>query len=194
MTNQEQHIGDTEICEVCKSGVESILHVLRDCQAIADIWQRILPRGRPQVFFAMTCLDWLFVNLSENPMTENGPWSTVFAVAVWSGVSASNSVGPASRQECLISWTPPLWCGGFSLNIGRCTAPLAELWGVYYGLCIVWEKKVQRLINGGWVLNDRDLSSTSVVFPGLHTFDSVPVDLLPVLRDDECGVMQQVRV
>jgi len=23
------------------------------------------------------------------------------------------------------------WCGGFALNIGVCTAPLAELWGVY---------------------------------------------------------------
>lgn len=33
--------------------------------------------------------------------------------------------------------------GGFSLNIGRCTAPLAELWGVYYGLYIAWEKRVR---------------------------------------------------
>ncbi|CAA7057593.1 unnamed protein product [Microthlaspi erraticum] len=37
------------------------------------------------------------------------------------------------------------WCGGFALNIGRCTAPWAELWGVYYGLCIAWEKQVRRL-------------------------------------------------
>ncbi|CAA7042099.1 unnamed protein product [Microthlaspi erraticum] len=37
------------------------------------------------------------------------------------------------------------WCGGFALNIGRCTAPLAELWGVYYELCIAWEKQVRRL-------------------------------------------------
>ncbi|CAA7017850.1 unnamed protein product [Microthlaspi erraticum] len=31
------------------------------------------------------------------------------------------------------------WCGDFALNIGRCTSPLAELWGVYYGLYIAWE-------------------------------------------------------
>lgn len=37
------------------------------------------------------------------------------------------------------------WIGGFSLNIGICTAPLAELWGVYYGLYIAWEKRVTRL-------------------------------------------------
>lgn len=32
------------------------------------------------------------------------------------------------------------WCGGFAVNIGRCSAPLAELWGVYYGLYVAWEK------------------------------------------------------
>jgi len=37
------------------------------------------------------------------------------------------------------------WLGGFSLNIGRCTAPVAELWGVYYGLYLAWEKKVSRV-------------------------------------------------
>lgn len=37
------------------------------------------------------------------------------------------------------------WYGGFSLNIGRCTEPLAELWGIYYGMYIVWEKKITQL-------------------------------------------------
>lgn len=31
------------------------------------------------------------------------------------------------------------------MHIGRCTAPLAELWGVYYGLYIAWEQRVTRL-------------------------------------------------
>jgi len=33
------------------------------------------------------------------------------------------------------------WCGGFSLNIGRSSAPMAELWGAYYGLYLAWERK-----------------------------------------------------
>ncbi|KAG7543761.1 Ribonuclease H-like superfamily [Arabidopsis thaliana x Arabidopsis arenosa] len=37
------------------------------------------------------------------------------------------------------------WCGGFSLNIGVCSAPLAELWGVYYGLYIAWERRATRV-------------------------------------------------
>jgi len=28
------------------------------------------------------------------------------------------------------------WCDGFDVHIGRCSAPLAELWGVYYGLFV----------------------------------------------------------
>ncbi|KAG7593917.1 AAA+ ATPase domain [Arabidopsis thaliana x Arabidopsis arenosa] len=38
------------------------------------------------------------------------------------------------------------WCGGFTLNIGRCSALLAELWGVYYGLYTAWEHRVTRLV------------------------------------------------
>ncbi|KAL1219253.1 putative ribonuclease H protein [Cardamine amara subsp. amara] len=37
------------------------------------------------------------------------------------------------------------WCGGFALNIGVCTAPLGELWGVYYRLYIAWGRGVTRL-------------------------------------------------
>ncbi|CAA7034666.1 unnamed protein product [Microthlaspi erraticum] len=37
------------------------------------------------------------------------------------------------------------WICGFSLNIGLCSAPLAELWGVYYGLVMAWEKRIPQL-------------------------------------------------
>ncbi|KAG7557993.1 Ribonuclease H domain [Arabidopsis suecica] len=37
------------------------------------------------------------------------------------------------------------WLGGFALRIGICSAPLAELWGVYYGLLISWEKGYRRV-------------------------------------------------
>ena len=37
------------------------------------------------------------------------------------------------------------WLVGFALNIGICSAPMAELWGVYYGLVVAWEKGVRRL-------------------------------------------------
>ena len=38
-----------------------------------------------------------------------------------------------------------MWEGGFAINIGICSASLAELWGVYYGLCIAWDRGIRRL-------------------------------------------------
>lgn len=37
------------------------------------------------------------------------------------------------------------WIQGFTLNIGVCSAPLAELWGVYYGLYLAWDKRIAKL-------------------------------------------------
>ncbi|CAA7039902.1 unnamed protein product [Microthlaspi erraticum] len=38
------------------------------------------------------------------------------------------------------------WRGGFAINIGRCSAPLAELWGVYYRLYMAWENRCTRVV------------------------------------------------
>ncbi|CAA7036314.1 unnamed protein product [Microthlaspi erraticum] len=211
MTNKERfrrHIGDTEICQVCKSGVESIIHVLRDCPAMQGIWRRIVPHANLQTFFDMSLFEWLFVNMSNDIEVAGRVWSTMFSVGVWwawkwrcgnvfgetmlwrdkvkfvkdyatevqRSMVASSTTGAVNREERMISWMPPLvgwtklntdgashgnprsataggvlrdgeakWCGGFALNIGRCTAPMAELWGLYYGLCIAWEKVIERL-------------------------------------------------
>ena len=37
------------------------------------------------------------------------------------------------------------WERGFAVNIGICSALLAELWGVYYGLCIAWDRGIRQL-------------------------------------------------
>ena len=59
------------------------------------------------------------------------------------GASHGNP-GPAAAGGALRNGEGE-WCGGFAVNIGSCTAPLAELWGVYYGLVVAWEKGVRRL-------------------------------------------------
>lgn len=45
MTNTERkrrHLCDVDTCQVCKGGPETIIHVLRDCPAMAGIWTRII--------------------------------------------------------------------------------------------------------------------------------------------------------
>lgn len=204
MTNAERyrrHLSGTNVCQVCKGGIETILHVLRDCQAMRGIWERFVPAAKRIVFFSMPLLEWLYKNLSDNETKSGIRWSSMFALAVWWGwkwrcgnvfgekhkvwrdrvgflknlakeVLLANEVERGSRNagqrvEILVKWTPPQvgwmkintdgashgnpgpataggvlrnvegkWCGGFAINIGRCGAPLAELWGVYYGLVV----------------------------------------------------------
>ena len=67
-----------------------------------------------------------------------------------------------------------MWKGGFALNIGICSAPLAELCGVYYGLCIAWDCGIRRL--------EVEINSESVVGflqTGIH--DSHPLSFLVCL-------------
>ena len=210
MTNEERkrrHLSDTDICQVCKGGIKTILHILRDCPAMSGIWHRLVPSRKQRVFFTMTLFEWLYANLQDETRIEEGPWSTIFAISVWWGwkwrcenifgenkkcrdrvrflkdwakeVNLANSPEEGlargrARVERMVGWMAPCWvkvntdgashgnpglataggvirdsegkwCGGFALNIGRCSAPLAELWGVYYGLYLAWEQRVLRV-------------------------------------------------
>ena len=86
MTDSERkrrHLCDSDICQICKGGTETILHVLRDCPAMSGIWDHIVPRRRQQTFFTMSLLEWMYTNLQQGLMAEGSDWSTLFAMAVW---------------------------------------------------------------------------------------------------------------
>lgn len=212
MTNVERyrrHLCDSSLCSVCKSGEETILHILRDCPAMAGIWTRLLPARRLSSFFSKSLLEWIYANLGEEIEINGCPWAVTFSQAIWWGwkwrcgnifgenrkcrdrvrfikdraldvwkahVHKMGVTTRTAREERLIAWSPPRvgwfklntdgasrgnpglataggvvrdgdgnWCYGFSLNIGICSAPLAELWGAYYGLNIAWERGVTQL-------------------------------------------------
>lgn len=198
MERQRRHLSDTGLCQVCKSGEETILNIFRDCPAMLGIWTRIVPHRKRGTFFTQTLLEWIYENLGDNKDVDGCPWATMFVIAVWWGwkwrcgnvfgvngkcrdrvkfvkeravevsqahLNEGNKKGGAGRVERLISWVKPgvgwaklntygasrgnpgvaaaggvlrlcdgSWSGGFAVNIGICSAPLAELWGVYYGL------------------------------------------------------------
>ncbi|KAG7576302.1 Ribonuclease H domain [Arabidopsis thaliana x Arabidopsis arenosa] len=218
MTNMERmrrHIGESAICQVCKGAEESIIHVLRDCPAMAGIWVRFIPQRERQAFFNKSLLEWLFTNLNGGKMFGFENWATLFSMAIWwgwkwrcgnifgerrkcrdrvrflqdvttevmaahtqLGVDLGRNMGSLSgpRVARLVSWKKPgdgwvklntdgasrgnpgqataggvirdgdgHWRGGFSLHIGICSAPMAELWGIYYGLVIAWERGYRRV-------------------------------------------------
>ncbi|CAA7059778.1 unnamed protein product [Microthlaspi erraticum] len=187
MTNAERkrrHLCDSDICPVCKGGVETLLYIIRDCSAMQGIWTRLVPARKQQEFFMKPLLPWLYENLGEEGLMFGVPWSTLFGMSIWWGWKwrCGNIFGDNGKcrdrvqdlakevltasEACSVKKPRPLreeqmirsaaaggalrnnfgdWCGGFALHIGRCTEPLAELWGVYYGLCIAWDRKILKL-------------------------------------------------
>ncbi|KAG7593458.1 Ribonuclease H domain [Arabidopsis thaliana x Arabidopsis arenosa] len=85
------------------------------------------------------------------------------------------------------------WCGGFAVNLGKCSTPLAELWGVYYGLYIVWERRVpyvtlevdSELVVGFLKTGIRD--SYPLSFLAFIFFVSTPTEVASIVRDDALG-------
>ncbi|CAA7024806.1 unnamed protein product [Microthlaspi erraticum] len=213
MTNverQRRHLSVSGMCQVCKGGDETIIHILCDCPAMEGVWRRLVPLSKRREFFATSLLEWVYTNLGDDCSVRETTWATLFAITIWwgwkwrcinvfdgtgkcrdrvqfvkdqakevtmaqtkSGTTSSSVRGRVERQ---IKWTCPSdgwvklntdgasrgnpgmaaaggvlwdergsWSRGFALNIGVCNAPLAELWGVYYGLLMAWESKAQRV-------------------------------------------------
>ena len=212
MTNMERkrrHLSDNGMCQLCKSGDETILHTLRDCPASMGLWRRLVDPSKQQRFFDQSLLQWLYENLTSAQSANWEQWPTMFALTVWwcwkwrcgyvfgetgkcrdrvqfvkdktqEVILANNKLRLHSavglREERHIKWRRPSngWCklntdgasrgnprlataggvmrnengewkGGFAVNISICSATLAELWGVYYGLAIAWENGIRRL-------------------------------------------------
>lgn len=88
LTNEERvrrRMGDSAVCPVCRGATESIIHVLRDCPTMAEIWIRLVPRSKRGGFFTKSVSEWLFENLSRRTARWGDHWPTLFAVAVWWG-------------------------------------------------------------------------------------------------------------
>lgn len=86
MTNMERkrrHLSDNVVCPLCRDGDETILHVLRDCQAAVGIWVKIMIPSRQQHFFSLPLLQWLYENLGRDKPGNGDQWPTLFAFTVW---------------------------------------------------------------------------------------------------------------
>ncbi|CAA7051323.1 unnamed protein product [Microthlaspi erraticum] len=85
LERQRRHLSDTGVRQVCKGGEESILHILRDCPAMAGIWNRIVPARKRHEFFATPLLRWVHENLVNDADMGGYVWSTIFAMGAWWG-------------------------------------------------------------------------------------------------------------
>ncbi|KAK8508915.1 hypothetical protein V6N12_035016 [Hibiscus sabdariffa] len=88
LTNLHRHqrnLTADPLCTICGASEESILHVLRDCNATAMLWSSVIPQGLLPRFFTMDLNSWLFTNLHANHLLPGTSilWSQFFVSLAW---------------------------------------------------------------------------------------------------------------
>ncbi|KAH9771139.1 putative ribonuclease H protein [Citrus sinensis] len=79
-----RHLHIDPSCERCGAGLESTIHVLRDCPYSRAIWLRFLRGNNQHHFFETNFADWMSENLqTSNTFLGSKLWRVTFGVAIW---------------------------------------------------------------------------------------------------------------
>jgi hypothetical protein len=81
--DKEINMTDDSSCPRCQHGLESIMHVLRDCDEAMEFWYPIIKPNNWAKFFSLGLMSWLEWNLGNEDI-GNTPWSwvTFFGVSI----------------------------------------------------------------------------------------------------------------
>ncbi|KAJ7982509.1 Ribonuclease H [Quillaja saponaria] len=75
---------DLPSCSLCSSLVEDVLHAIRDCSHVSQIWQKMVPSFMQSSFFSANLNDWFILNLNCGVLFRDTiPWPTVFSFLAW---------------------------------------------------------------------------------------------------------------
>ena len=77
-------IGDDDRCPICRVESESILHALRDCARVKDVWIQLGVGWQNREFWNDDLQDWLRSNGKDNSSHGGFNWRILFPIAVWS--------------------------------------------------------------------------------------------------------------
>ncbi|KAK7245168.1 hypothetical protein RIF29_40003 [Crotalaria pallida] len=66
-------------CKLCNEEEETTLHTFRDCRKARDIWNKLLPKSRLQIFYHGSLHDWVERNLTKNNSNfPSSAWDITF--------------------------------------------------------------------------------------------------------------------
>ena len=84
---------EDEGCPVCQREPETILHALRDCPRVKQIWSQLGVKGNNSDFWKSNLHKWLHNNGKERGSLIQGkpPWRILFNFAVWCIWKSRNS-------------------------------------------------------------------------------------------------------
>lgn len=59
-----RHMGNCDLCPLCRSSYEDYLHLFRDCSAVSDFWHAAWKGGRRDAFFHANWDEWITENIT----------------------------------------------------------------------------------------------------------------------------------
>ncbi|KAK7836380.1 putative ribonuclease h protein [Quercus suber] len=73
------------VCQLCREGLESILHVLRDCQIARNLWNSLSPPMPASLFFGLNITEWIrqICCNFKTSLNSNIRWDIIFCFGIW---------------------------------------------------------------------------------------------------------------
>ncbi|KAJ1402685.1 Ribonuclease H domain [Sesbania bispinosa] len=73
------NIREDDVCPLCLDSLESVIHSLRDCRLVKEVWNLSLTRNLLPNFFVGNLVPWI----AENLQPRNNSWHVFFVVTLW---------------------------------------------------------------------------------------------------------------
>ncbi|KAF7800755.1 Ribonuclease H protein [Senna tora] len=99
---RHRNLTDNATCPRCGREDETVLHALRDCDEVAELWMRFVAPQRWNTFFSLELGDWIDWNRrihAGNELSDN--WQTIFGVACWQIWKSRNFIVFENRDSNL---------------------------------------------------------------------------------------------
>lgn len=78
---KHHHISLDDVCPICTTRAESLLHVLRKCTSVVSAWQKIINNQTPPSFWNDPVNDWVISNLNQSSVAKSD-WSVLFSLTI----------------------------------------------------------------------------------------------------------------
>ncbi|KAH9666643.1 putative ribonuclease H protein [Citrus sinensis] len=79
-----RNIPVSDVCVRCGISAEDILHAVRDCRCIKNLWLHLVPARHHLSFFQSNLRAWMAANMQNKWKIDSElPWDCIFGVAIW---------------------------------------------------------------------------------------------------------------
>ncbi|KAF7820911.1 ribonuclease H [Senna tora] len=153
------------LCARCGSSKETNIHMARDCLKFVEVWKAFINPKDRSLFFYLPTQEWIKWNLKREASFYGIPWDIIFPIVASlyephceilqqaklhaSAWTSEVKKGVNHRSSLNLAWEKGNdkgeWLMGFMAKVGTAFVVSVELWGLFYGPKIAWEKGWRRV-------------------------------------------------